>query len=156
VTLLAAVELGVMAVAIATGVALARSPADEAPTQGWSRAENILGYRLPPLTVGRLVTAWRPDLLLIGLGVLALGLYLLGAARLSRQHVHWSSGRTVCFSIGVLLGMYVLVGAPAYYGPAMFSVHMAGHMTLTKGPKNTNKPGYECSTQKYKKPTYII
>lgn len=128
---LAVAELAVMAVAIATGAALARSPASEAPTLGWSLAEIIVGYRLPPFSAGRLLTAWRPDVLLIGLGLLALALYLMGAVRLSRRQVAWNPGRTVCFTLGVLLCLYVLVGAPAYYGPAMFSVHMAGHMTLT-------------------------
>ena len=128
---LAAAELAVMAVAIATGAALARSPAPEAATTGWSLAENVVGYRLQPFSAGSLLTAWRPDVLLIGLGLLALLLYLLGAVRLARGQVAWNPVRTVCFALGVLLGVYVLVGAPSYYGPAMFSVHMAGHMALT-------------------------
>jgi cytochrome c oxidase assembly factor CtaG/putative copper export protein len=128
---LAAAELVVMAVAIATGAALARSPAPEASTVGWTRAENIVGYRLSPFSSGRLLTAWRPDVLLIGFGLLALSLYLIGAVRLARRGVGWRPIRTWCFTLGVLLCLYVLVGAPAYYGPAMFSVHMAAHMTLT-------------------------
>ena len=128
---LAAGELAVMTVAIATGAALARSPAPDEPTAGWSLAENVIGYRLPPFSAGRLLTAWRPDVLLIGFGLLALALYLVGVVRLSRRQVVWNQIRTVCFAVGVLLCLYVLVGAPAYYGPAMFSVHMAGHMALT-------------------------
>jgi cytochrome c oxidase assembly factor CtaG/putative copper export protein len=128
---LAVAELAVMAIAIATGAALSRSPAPAEATVGWTRAENIVGYRLSPFSAGRLLTAWRPDVLLIGFGLLALSLYLIGAIRLVRRGVGWRPIRTFCFTLGVLLCLYVLVGAPAYYGPAMFSVHMAAHMTLT-------------------------
>jgi kynureninase len=66
---LAAVEVVVMAAAFGLAVALSRSPTPlprERDLAALSPAERLLGYDVPALTVGHLLTAWRLDSLVVG------------------------------------------------------------------------------------------
>jgi cytochrome c oxidase assembly factor CtaG/putative copper export protein len=128
---LATGELVVMAMAVALGVALSRTPTPDEPARNWSTAENLVGHALPPSTAGRWLTAWRPDLFVLLAVALAAGLYLNGVFRLRRAGVHWPPGRTVAWLLGLAFLTYAMCGPPMFYATAMFSAHMVMHMMLT-------------------------
>jgi len=128
---LATGELVVMAMAVALGVALSRTPTPEEPFRSWSTAENLVGHALPPFTAQRWLTAWRPDLFVLLAVALAAGLYLNGVVRLHRAGVHWPPGRTLAWLLGLAFLTYAMCGAPMFYATAMFSAHMVMHMLLT-------------------------
>lgn len=125
-------EVAVMAVAFGVGSALPRVPT---PTQqdagAGSAAAALLGYDVPPLTAARLLTQWRPDLLVLALAVLAAVLYVRGVLALRRAGTSWPWWRSTCWLLGVTLGAAVMVSGVASYAMAMFSMHMLQHMVLT-------------------------
>jgi len=125
-------EVAVMVATIGLAVALARTPTPvpEEITSA-SRVEAILGYPLPPFSVGKLFTEWRPDVLVLGAAGFGAIAYLCGVRRLRRSGVAWSRGRTVAWLAGIVVAVLVLCSGAAAYGRAMFSVHMAQHMALT-------------------------
>ncbi len=124
-------ELVVMAMAVALGVALSRTPTPAAPLLNWSTADNLVGHALPPFTGMRWLTAWRPDLFVLLAVALAAGLYLNGVVRLHRAGVHWPPSRTIAWMLGLAFLTYAMCGAPMFYATAMFSAHMVMHMMLT-------------------------
>lgn len=91
----------------------------------------FLGYALPdPPSVVRILTVWRFDTL-IGVGALVLaGAYLVGVLRLRRRGDRWPVGRLAAWLTGCLMLVFVSSSGVKAYGSAMFSVHMAEHMTL--------------------------
>ena len=89
------------------------------------------GEELPPLTPGRLLTAWEPGWLPV-LGVLLVGgLYLYGVSRLRRRGDRWPVTRTLFF-VGLGLGSFLLMTTSvlAVYDTTLFWVHMVQHMVL--------------------------
>jgi putative copper resistance protein D len=98
---------------------------------GWSPAEVLVGRELPPVNLERLLTLWRPDTVVLAVGLGALALYFLGVVRLVRRGDRWPVGRSIALVCAVLLGAFVLTGGIATYAPAMFSAHMVQHMTLS-------------------------
>jgi cytochrome c oxidase assembly factor CtaG len=90
-----------------------------------------LGYNLPgPVSVATLATTWRIDPFL-GTAALVLAIaYLLGVRRLLRRGDHWPVGRTIAWTAGCLTLLLATSSGVRAYGSAMFSVHMAEHMTL--------------------------
>jgi cytochrome c oxidase assembly factor CtaG/putative copper export protein len=110
-------ELALMAVAVALGVGLGRTP----PPVGeiyTSAAEDLLGGPVPPApTAARLLWSWTPSgvgLLVCGLGLAA---YVAGVVALRRRGVSWPWWRTL--------------GGLGTYSHVMFSAHMAAHMVLS-------------------------
>jgi cytochrome c oxidase assembly factor CtaG len=91
----------------------------------------FLGYPLPePPSVLRLLTLWRFDTF-IGIAALALAVaYVWGVVRLRRRGDNWPSGRLVAWVFGCLVLVFTSSSGVKAYGSAMFSVHMAEHMTL--------------------------
>jgi putative copper resistance protein D len=130
---LAAVETGVMAVAVGLGVALNKTgpPAPVVVPSAPSPALALTGYPLPPPpSVVNYLTQWQPDLLwltLVGLGVV---LYLVGVWRLRRRGDAWPVYRTIVWFIGLAILTYVTSGPPMAYGRIQFSAHMIAHMTI--------------------------
>lgn len=124
-------ELGLMAVAVALGVGLGRTP----PPVGepyTSLAESLLGGPAPPApTPLRLLTSFTPSG--VGLAVVGLGsaAYLVGVLVLRRRQVRWSPWRTSSWFVGLLLVAYATLGGLGTYSHVMFSVHMAAHMLLS-------------------------
>jgi cytochrome c oxidase assembly factor CtaG/putative copper export protein len=129
---LAVVELAVMGVATGLAAVLARSVPpvpDAAPAP--SRVLELTGFPDPgPLLGGDWITAWRADWLLLGIAVLAVGLYLAGVVRLARRGDRWPVGRTVCWVLGWTLFVWATSGAPGIWGRVLFSVHMVMHMAV--------------------------
>jgi cytochrome c oxidase assembly factor CtaG len=100
-------------------------------TQQLTTWDIFLGYALPnPPSVLRILTVWRFDTF-IGIGALALALgYALGFGRLHRRGDKWPVGRLVTWVAGCLLLVFTSSSGVNAYGSAMFSVHMADHMTM--------------------------
>ena len=91
----------------------------------------FLGYALldPPSVVG-ILTTWRFDTF-IGVGAILLGsAYVFGYVRLRRRGDHWPAGRLIAWVAGCLMLLFTTSSGVKAYGSAMFSVHMAEHMTL--------------------------
>ncbi|GAB2994952.1 cytochrome c oxidase assembly protein [Mycobacterium bourgelatii] len=91
----------------------------------------FLGYELPhPPTILRVLTLWRFDVLVGGLGVALAVAYVVGYVRLRRGGNSWPVGRLVSWLIGCVALVFTSSSGVRAYGSAMFSVHMAEHMTL--------------------------
>jgi putative copper resistance protein D len=90
-----------------------------------------LGYQLPgPPDAVRILTTWRFDTLLgVAAVVMAAG-YLAGVIRLRRRGDAWPVGRTSAWLAGCAGLVFSTSSGLKAYGSAMFSVHMAEHMTL--------------------------
>ena len=123
----AAGALAVMALVAVT----ATQPAARFLTHDFTTWDIFLGYELPqPPGVGTLLTVWRFDTFL-GAGALVLAaLYTLGYVRLRRRGDAWPVGRLIAWLAGCLVLLFVSSSGVKAYGSAMFSVHMAEHMTL--------------------------
>ena len=120
-----------MIVAVAAISAMAIQTAPGLLAHQFTVWDVFLGYELPgPPTVLRLLTFWRFDTL-IGMGALVLAsLYVAGVVRLRRRGDEWPPGRTASWLVGCLMLVFVTGSGVRAYGSAMFSVHMAEHMTL--------------------------
>ncbi|QFS90834.1 Cytochrome c oxidase caa3 assembly factor [Mycobacterium sp. THAF192] len=110
---------------------MATQPAARFLTHDFTTWDIFLGYELPqPPGVGTLLTVWRFDTFL-GAGALVLAaLYTLGYVRLRRRGDAWPVGRLIAWLAGCLVLLFVSSSGVKAYGSAMFSVHMAEHMTL--------------------------
>lgn len=130
---LAVVEVTVMAAAFGLAVALSRTPTPPTGAEETipSAAERLLGYALPPLTPARLLTEWRPDALVLAIAVAAVWVYLAAVRRLVRRGGAWAWWRTGSFLSGVAVAVFVMTSGVGTYAMALFSVHMAQHMSLT-------------------------
>ena len=117
--------------ALALVAVMATQPAARFLTHDFTTWDIFLGYELPaPPDVVTILTVWRFDTFL-GVGALVLaGLYTLGYVRLRRRGDAWPVGRLVAWWSGCLVLLFVSSSGVKAYGSAMFSVHMAEHMTL--------------------------
>lgn len=86
---------------------------------------------LPPLTPGRVLTAWTPNPALLVVVVLLAGLYLGATASLRRRRTAWPRARTWCFVLGGL-GSLVLVGfsVVAVYADTLFWARALQNLVL--------------------------
>lgn len=131
-------ELAVMGVASGIAGALGRTATpvalEPARDQGdrISPAEWLTGDPLPPeLTSMSYLTTWKFDLAWTLVCAFGIALYLAGAMRLARRGDRWPAGRTIAWTLGMLLLFYTTNGALNAYEQYLFSVHMLGHMMLT-------------------------
>lgn len=106
----------------------ARYLAPQTPTQ------NYLGYNVPnPPQLSLAFLPGRPNLLLLTVSVVMIGLYLWGYVRLRRAGNRWPVNRLICWICGWLL-VVILIGSRMWtYSSATFSWHMVVHMTLNMG-----------------------
>ena len=127
---LASGELIVMAVAMAAGVALGRTPPPAGAT-ATTAAESLLGYPMPPnLGAAEWFTQWRLDTLWTPIALLGVIWYFRGVRRLRRRGDAWPVGRTISWMVGTLGLIWATSGAPGAYGKVLFSMHMVQHMTI--------------------------
>jgi len=86
----------------------------------------------PPLTWGRIVTAWEPRTLVIAALVVVAGTYLLAARSLRRRGDAWSPTRDLSFVVGGLGTIaFATLGWMGVYDDTLFWAHMAQHMVLS-------------------------
>lgn len=118
-------------VVVALIAAMATQPAPRFLTHAFTTWDVFLGYTLPdPPSVTTILTTWRFDTF-IGIGAVVLGAaYLFGYLRLRRRGDGWPAGRLVAWLAGCLMLLFTTSSGVKAYGSAMFSVHMAEHMTL--------------------------
>lgn len=120
-----------MIAVVALVAVMATQPAPRLLAHDFTTWDIFLGYPLPdPPSLKTILTVWRFDTF-IGIGALALaGLYLLGYLRLRRRGDAWPTGRLAAWLAGCLILLFTSSSGVKAYGSAMFSVHMAEHMTL--------------------------
>ena len=132
---LALLELVVMGAAFGLGAALSRSapPVAGVPIVSADRAYALTGYPAPagPLTAVGWLTVWRIDWLWLAVALIAVTLYLLGAARMRARGDSWPILRTIGWVMGWAIFVWATCGAPGVYGRVLFSMHMVMHMTLS-------------------------
>ena len=127
---LAAVEIAIMTATVGIAVALAQTAPPPVTSTG-DAVRDLLGYSMPPpITLGRLLTMWRPDLFFILLVVVLGGLYAAGVTRLRRRGDAWPLGRVLAWYAGLLVIVACTLSGVATYAPVMFSVHMGQHMAI--------------------------
>ncbi len=131
---LIAFELMLMGIASGAAAALARTapPTTSAVPVQRTPAEILTGAPLPPeLTPDRWLTAWSIDLLWLFAVGFGLFFYVAGVWRLHRRGDRWPVYRTVLWTLGLLMLLWVTGGPVNVYQDYLFSVHMVGHMLLS-------------------------
>ncbi|GAA5035981.1 bifunctional copper resistance protein CopD/cytochrome c oxidase assembly protein [Microbacterium fluvii] len=131
---LIALELAFMGIASGAAAALAQTPppVDATLPTAQTPAQILTGALLPPeLTLERWLTTWEVDLLWAFAAGFGLFFYLAGVWRLRRRGDRWPVYRTVLWTAGMLLLLWVTCGPVNAYQDYLFSVHMLGHMLLT-------------------------
>lgn len=126
------VELFIMIVALALGSWLSTNQ-PPAPAQGtrFDAATTVAGLPMPGApSITRVLLAFDPDALFIGILVLALALYLRGVVILQRQGDKWPVSRTIYFIVGCLIIGFATSGGLGVYAYFAFSYHMVAHMVL--------------------------
>lgn len=104
---------------------------------GWSFAapagERLLahgGGSLPPLTPSRLLTDWSFDPVVVLVLLSAAAAYLVGVRRLRRRGVHWGTGRSVLWLLGLLVILVATSSAIGVYDGTLFTMHAVQHLLL--------------------------
>jgi cytochrome c oxidase assembly factor CtaG/putative copper export protein len=128
-TRLAAVELGLMAVAfgLASSLSVTPPPAEELPGPNTA----LLGFPTPgPISFTAVVTDWYPSILFCTMAITLVGFYVAGVVRLRRRGDAWPWYRTALWIAG--WGVVVLTTSTGLgkYGMVLFSAHMIQHMAL--------------------------
>jgi putative copper resistance protein D len=91
----------------------------------------ITGLEMPkPPTLSRVLLAYDPDGLMIGILILAVALYIRGVVALSRRGDKWPVGRTIAFALGISSIDFATSGGLGVYAHFAFSNHMLAHMVL--------------------------
>jgi cytochrome c oxidase assembly factor CtaG/putative copper export protein len=128
---LAGAEVVLMTATLGVAVALART-APPASDTNEDPVTSMMGFPMPPpITIGRLLTMWRPDLFFAVLVVVLGGLYAAGLARLRARGDAWPVGRTLSWALGLVTIVAVTMTGVATYSPVLFSTHMIQHMVLS-------------------------
>ena len=126
------IELSVMIVALALGSWLSTNqpPAPAAGTK-FDAATTVAGLPMPAApNFTRVLFAYNPDALFIGILILALFLYGRGISILKRQGDKWPVSRSVFFVIGCVAIEFATSGGLGVYAHFAFSYHMVAHMVL--------------------------
>ena len=127
----AAATMVLLIAAVAAISAMATRTAPGLLAHNFSVWDVLLGYRLPdPPNAIRLMTVWRFDTLIGVVAIVAALAYLRGVLRLRRRGDRWPASRTACWIAGCIGLLIVSSSGVKAYGSAMFSVHMAEHMSL--------------------------
>jgi putative copper resistance protein D len=129
---LVGVELSIMIGALALGTWLSTNRPPIAPgSSKFDVAITVAGLPMPaPPNLSRILFAYNPDALFIGILVLTLALYLLGVAVLRKRGDTWPILRTISFSIGIFFIDFATSGGFGVYAHFAFSYHMIAHMIL--------------------------
>lgn len=128
----AGIELTLMAIAVALGVALASSPPPRVETQFATLGESLLGFAYPPPPTAELIAfGFRLDPVFLVGGLIAATLYCLGYARLRQRGDRWPVGRLISWLLGIGIAIWCTNAGIAVYSQVSVGLHMLQHMTLT-------------------------
>lgn len=130
---MAAVELLIMGAVSGVAVALGSSepPVPEEVVDDPSPAWFLTGHDLPPEpTLSEWAFGFEPDMIWLFVVGAGLSVYLRWVWRLRRRGDAWPVGRTVAWTLGMLVFLWSTNGGAAQYGHILFSAHMIQHMTL--------------------------
>jgi len=131
-TRLISIEAAIMIFVTALGSWLS---SNQPPVRGGDKPFNaalaVTGIKMPDApTFSRILLAYDPDVLIIGLLILAVALYIKGVVVLTRRGDKWSVGRTISFALGVSAIDFATSGGLGVYAHFAFSWHMVAHMVL--------------------------
>ncbi|WP_253886642.1 cytochrome c oxidase assembly protein [Actinokineospora diospyrosa] len=129
---LAAIEVLIMLLTIGIAAALARTPPPETGAAEPGRVELALGYPIDEApTLGKLLFAWRFDLVFGTIAIALALVYLRGFLKLRAKGISWPVGRLVSWLAGCFVILFATSSGFGRYSPAMFSIHMEAHMMLS-------------------------
>lgn len=131
-TRLISVEAAIMAFVTLLGSWLSSNqPPVRGGEQEFNAALAITGLNMPEApTFSRILFGYDPDVLMIGLLVLAVALYIKGVVVLTRRGDKWPVGRTISFALGISAIDFATSGGLGVYSNFAFSWHMVSHMVL--------------------------
>lgn len=131
-TRLISVEAGIMIFVTALGSWLSSNQPPTRDTQEpFNAALAIAGIKMPEApNFQRILFEYDPDILIIGLLILAVALYIKGVIVLTRRGDKWPVGRTISFALGISAIDFATSGGLGVYAHFAFSWHMVSHMVL--------------------------
>jgi putative copper resistance protein D len=126
-----AVEAFIMGVTVVLGSWLSSSQPPLAPTVKYSPALSIVGMNTPEApSFTRLLFAYNPDALFIGVLIILVALYIKGVIILKRRGDSWPVGRTIAFALGISALDFATSGGLGVYALFSFEYHMIAHMVI--------------------------
>lgn len=129
---IAAVELAVMAATVGVAGTMGRTPPPPPRNPNLNSMQIQLGYELLEApTVTNVWTMFRFDILFGSIGLLLAGFYIYALVRVRRRGLSWSPVRTAWWMAGALGLTYIMSTGIGMYIPALYSMHMLGHMILS-------------------------
>ena len=131
-TRLISVEAAIMIFVTALGSWLSSNQPPTRDTQEpFNAALAIAGIKMPEApNFQRILFEYDPDILIIGLLILAVALYIKGVIVLTRRGDKWPVGRTISFALGISAIDFATSGGLGVYAHFAFSWHMVSHMVL--------------------------
>ena len=131
-TRLISFEAAVMIFVTALGSWLSSNqPPARGGDEPFNAALAVTGIKMPEApTFSRILFAYDPDVLMIGLLILAVALYIKGVVVLTRRGDKWPVGRTISFALGISAIDFATSGGLGVYAHFAFSWHMVAHMVL--------------------------
>jgi len=131
-TRLISVEAAIMIFVTALGSWLSSNqPPARGGEEPFNAALAVTGIKMPEApTFSRILLAYDPDVLMIGLLILAVALYIKGVVVLTRRGDKWPVGRTLSFALGISAIDFATSGGLGVYAHFAFSWHMVAHMVL--------------------------
>jgi putative copper resistance protein D len=125
------IEALIMGATVVLGSWLSSSQPPLSGDVKYSPALSIVGVQTPEApTLTRLLMAWNPDALVIGILITLVALYIRGVVILSRRGDKWPVGRTISFAIGISLLDFATSGGLGVYALFSFEYHMVAHMVI--------------------------
>ena len=129
---IAGLELTVMVIAVALGVALAMTAPPRINVEFASFGESLLGFAYPPPpTASGLILGFRLDPLFLVGSLVAASLYCIGYARLRARGDAWPIGRLISWLLGIGVVIWCTNAGISSYAQVSVGLHMLAHMTIT-------------------------
>jgi putative copper resistance protein D len=131
-TRLISVEAAIMIFVTALGSWLSSNqPPARGGEEPFNAALAVAGIQMPDApSLKRILFEYDPDILMIGLLILAVALYIKGVVVLTRRGDKWPVGRTISFALGISAIDFATSGGLGVYAHFAFSWHMVAHMVL--------------------------
>ncbi|KAA8726425.1 bifunctional copper resistance protein CopD/cytochrome c oxidase assembly protein [Corynebacterium phocae] len=128
----ALVELAVMAATVGVAGTMGRTPPPPPRDPNLNAMQLLLGYELDVApTAWNIWTMFRFDILWGTLGLVLAGLYGYALHRVRQRGLSWPLVRTAWWMAGSLGLVVVMSTGIGLYMPALYSMHMLGHMVLS-------------------------